>query len=161
MSKKKQGVFMVFREMLDLPDGTNRATLLNDPNTAPKVKGEILRGVNHAVEVLKSEARRNTQQGRWAKSKALRAAVMADYVPGKRGEPKRLQSKAVKLSGREDFPIKTVREWISDSRRPAKAPPGPIPRTWNAVIEGEMLIRQKRKAANTRPKKKSKKKSKS
>jgi hypothetical protein len=151
-NKKKPAVFMVFKEMLDLPDGRNRADLLNDPATPTETKDQLRRELHHAVEVVQSEADRNTQSERWAAENTLRDEVMSDYAPGKRGEPKRLLAKAVALTGRPDFPLRTVRGWIEDSRKPAKSRPGPVATTWHAVIEGEMLSQQKRNAGRT-PKK--------
>jgi hypothetical protein len=151
MPSKKPVAFLVFKQMLDLPDGSNIATLLHDPNTPLAIKRELYRSINHSVGVLDSEALRNTQQERWTAANALRAAVMVDYVPGKRGEAARLRERAAKIKG-TDVPMRTVRGWIEDLKKPAKTSPAPVGKTWKAVIEGQMVSRQKRDAARSRKK---------
>jgi hypothetical protein len=70
---------------------------------------------------------------------------MADYVPGKRGEPKRL----AKLYGVEE---RQVRKWIEQLRRTPPRGSEAVPDTWRAVVEGQMLREQCRLAGRQRHK---------
>jgi hypothetical protein len=140
--------FMVFIEAFDTPDGTNRAELLNDPKAPPQVRDAIRADINHSIETVAAMAARNTQRDRHAEAHALRDRVMADYVPGKRGEPKRL------VRAHPDVSVRQVRKWIAQ-RRKAAATPAPntaAPPDWRTVFHGETLRHQNRQAARN-PKK--------
>lgn len=151
MPKEKPVAFMVFSEMLDLPDGTNKAKLLTDPNTPADIKDPIRRNINQSLETVMAIAQRDTQQERHAENHQRRDSVLADLRcddsgKAKRGEPKR-------LAGLHGVPVRQVQKWI-EQRRKAMARPaiGPMPDDWTTVIEGEML-REQNRAAGRHPKK--------
>lgn len=152
---KVQYPFAVFKEQLDRrdaqnrPDGTNRADLLNDPKTPTAVRDEIRADINHSLETVAAIAARNTQQERHADTghRKARDRVMADYVPGKRHEPKRLEK------AHPDVSIRQIRKWIAQLRKAATAKSTSKPTgDWQRVVYGEMLRRQNR-LAGRRPKK--------
>jgi hypothetical protein len=118
----------VFREMIEHLIGDRRA-------------------IKRAVEVLESEAQRNTQVDRWAEQTNFRDAMMEGYTPGRRGEAKRIWRKAAEHEPTTS--LRTVRGWIEDYKKPPRVAPKIEP-TWAAVVEGETVSRRKRDAANAR-----------
>ena len=126
---------------------TNRVDLLNDPNSnaPPDVKAANRADINDSIETVSAIAARNTQRDRHAEAHALRDRVMADYVPGKRHEPKRL------AEAHPDVSLRQIRKWIAQLRKAAAAPPlnTAAPPDWRTVFQGETLRHQNRRAARS------------
>jgi hypothetical protein len=149
VSGKKSFGFMVFREAFNLPDGRNRITLMNDPNTPTDVRDKIRQDFNDSVDVVKEVADRNTQRGRHAANHATRERVMAglqiDRGKPKRGEPSRLAA----LHG---VPVNKVRKWVEQLRTAPRSGSAAIRLTWLTVYQGESLRHRNRLAGRQRKK---------
>jgi hypothetical protein len=150
MPKKPPFPFMVFHEAFDLPDGRNRITLLNDPNTPADVKDAIRRDFKASLETAEQMAKRDTQRARHAKNHELRDRVMADLRRDLRGRPLRGEPKRV--AALHDVPVLRVRKWI-EQLRGKPLPPSSSARQkrgladWRTVYYGEALRAQNRSAA--------------
>jgi hypothetical protein len=150
MSKKPQFPFMVFHEAFDLPDGRNRITLLNDPNTSADVKDAIRRDFKASLETAEQMAKRDTQRARHARNHDLRDRVMADVRRDSRGRPLRGEPKRV--AALHDVPVLRVRKWI-EQLRGKPLTPSSLSRyrwgsaDWRTVYYGEALRAQNRVAA--------------
>lgn len=132
--------FMVFAE--SLPE----AKVLNDPKTPAEVRDKIRRGINTSLDIAaKVPAARKQQERRHAANREKRDRIMADWVPGRRGERRRL----AKLHGVSDIQIK---KWMEQLRKAAPTPRESAPRDWRAVYYGKQLQHQYRIAGRT-PKK--------
>lgn len=135
MPKKPQFPFMVFAE--SVPD----ATRLHAPSTMADERELILAKVDDAVEVVKSIATGNRRGARHRDSHHKRDRIMRDakYVPGKRGEPKRIASKY-------GVSPRTVEKWIAQLRAPEIDPPA----DWRTVYHGRALRNYQRELAQKR-----------
>jgi transposase-like protein len=150
MAKEKPVAFMVFSEMLDLPDGTNRAELLNNPNTPGQVKDAIRRDINQSKETVAAIAQRDTQRERHAENHERRDRVLAGLVRDQRGKPK--YGEAKRLAKLHGVDVRQVQKWIQQVRKSSARPATALFDDWSTVIEGEM-IREQNRAAARRPKK--------
>jgi transposase-like protein len=128
---------MVFAESMPA------ATRLADKNTPADERKRIISDVKDTIDITKSIADRNSQVGRHEANHARRDRVMADYVPGKRGEPKRLAS----LHG---VSRRTVEKWIDQLRAAAPAGSAAVPDDWRTVYVGQRLRQQNSVAGKKR-----------
>lgn len=139
MGKRRQPQypFMVFAESIPA------AMRLADKSTPADERKRIISEVKETIDIVKAIADRNAQVGRHEANHARRDRVMADYVPGRRGEPKRLAS----LHG---ISRRTVEKWIEQLRTAAPKGGEAVPSDWRTVYVGERLRQQNRVAGKKR-----------
>jgi hypothetical protein len=130
--------WMAFNESLG-----GKPEALADPNTPPDVKAKIRADMNYSLETVAEVGARN--RGKWATRYELRDRVMADYVPGKRHEPKR-------LARQHNISRRQIEKWIAQLRATAGKSASRAPTDWRDVYHGEAL-RHHYSVLGRRPKK--------
>ena len=128
---------MVFAESIPA------AMRLADKSTPADERARIISEVKDTIDIAKAIADRNSQVGRHEANRARRDRVMADYVPGKRGEPKRLAS----LHGVSQ---RTVEKWIEQLRGAAPIGSAAVPDDWRTMYIGQRLRQQNSVAGKKR-----------
>jgi hypothetical protein len=119
------------------------ARRLADPNTPPEERERLKHDAEASIAAARDTAERDTQRARHEANHARRDQVMADYVPGKRGEPKR-------LARLHNVPTRTVETWIRQMKVRVPVIDDAAWNDWRAVYIGEGIRHRNRLAGRRR-----------